>query len=191
MKSIKIILVLFISFLCFTVNAQEKQEIKKPSEGKALVYIIRPSNFAFLVGFKVFNNDKYLAKLGAEKYLVYECEPGEQLFWAEAENYDFVKANLEANKTYVLLLVPKMGAFKAAVGLKACSPVDKDQRIAFYNAVKNSKEYVFTEESVKDIDEKKSIQSGLKKYVKVRGSDPDRIMALTADMNFLNADKPE
>ncbi len=191
MKNLKHFIVTIFCACSLSALSQEKQEIKKPSEGKSLVYIIRPSNFAFLVGFKVFNNDKYLAKIGAKNYLVYECNPGEQLFWAEAENKDFVNVSLEANKTYVLLLVPKMGAFKAAVDLKPCSPLDKDQRLALYSAVKDSKEYIFTEESVKLIDEYKTIRSGLKKYEKLKNSNPDKISILNPNMNFVNADKPE
>ncbi len=52
----------------------------------------------------------------------YECEPGEHIFWARAENADFVLADLEAGRVYILQAQPKMGAIKAQVQLVPVDP---------------------------------------------------------------------
>jgi hypothetical protein len=189
--------VITIFFLSFTlVNAQDKkdknkQEIKKPSEGKALVYFIRPNSTAFLVEFKVFHGDKFLGKIASKSYLTYECEPGEQLFWASSENRDYIIADLDANKTYVIEIEPEMGAFVAGVSVKPCFPNNQIHQKSFYKAIAKSEGRAFTEEAVKLEDESKSIAAGLEKYKKLKESGSDKIARLNSTMNFLNADKPE
>ena len=64
MKKIVLIVILFMSFLS---NAQE---LRKPSEGKCLVYFVRSSSMGFLINFKYFDGDKYLGKFNHGKYLV-------------------------------------------------------------------------------------------------------------------------
>lgn len=190
MRNIKIVLIVIFSFVSSFFFAQEKQEILKPSEGKSLVYFIRPSAGAFLIEFKLFHQDKYLGKLKANRYLTYECDPGEQLFWASSENRDFVKANLEPNKVYVISVMPQFGAFVAGVNMVPLSPNDFQAKNDFNYIIKKNKGAAFTEESVKFSDEYESIVAGLEKYKKLRDSDSDKIRQLTADMNFVNADKP-
>jgi hypothetical protein len=111
MKKIVVILFLLIS-ICI-----QAQELKKPSEGKSMVYFTRIDGMGFLINFKYFDGEKYLGKFNYGKYLAYECEPGKHLFWAKSENSHFVEAELEPNKIYVLDSEPQMGAFKAGVKL--------------------------------------------------------------------------
>lgn len=127
MKRIFFLIILFISFSAFS------QGLKKPAEGKALVYFVRSEQLGFLINFKYFDGEKYLGKFNYGKYLAYECEPGKHLFWSKAENMDFLEADLEAGKIYIVDSVPQMGAFKAGVEL---IPFDND--VANY---KNEKKY--------------------------------------------------
>jgi hypothetical protein len=118
--------------LIFSINVQA-QELNKPSEGKAMVYFTRVEAMGFLINFKYFDGEKYLGKFNYGKYLAYECDPGKHLFWAKSENSDFVEAELEPNKIYILDSQPQMGAFKAGVKL---IPFNNDP--TFY---KNEKKY--------------------------------------------------
>ena len=102
--------------LIFSINGHA-QELKKPSEGMAMVYFTRSEAMGFLINFKYFDGEKYLGKFNYGKYLAYECDPGQHLFWAKSENSDFVEAELEPNKIYILDSQPQMGAFKAGVKL--------------------------------------------------------------------------
>ncbi len=85
----------------FAINVQA-QELKKPSERKAMVYFTRVEALGFLINFKYFDGEKYLGKFNYGKYLAYECDPGKHIFWAKSENSDFVEADLEPNKIYIL-----------------------------------------------------------------------------------------
>jgi hypothetical protein len=120
-------IIMLISFSAFS------QGLKKPNEGKALVYFVRSEQLGFLINFKYFDGEKYLGKFNYGKYLAYECEPGKHLFWAKSENIDFLEADLEAGKLYIVDSQPQMGAFKAGVKL-----VPFDNNVASY---KNEKKY--------------------------------------------------
>lgn len=114
-----------IAFCLLSFTAVFAQVIKTPSEGKALVYFVRPSGLGMLINFKYFDGEKYLGKFSSGKYLAYECEPGNHLFWAKSENMDFVEAELEAGKVYIIQAEPMMGAIKAAVKLLPLNKSDK------------------------------------------------------------------
>jgi hypothetical protein len=82
--------ILFL-FLLSTINlfAQDDsieniQPFQKPNEGKSLVYIIKSGPGA-LVNFRAFLNNKFLGVVTSGSYLIVECEPGKQLFWATSE----------------------------------------------------------------------------------------------------------
>ena len=72
----KVLLIVVVLF----ATAMYSQDLKKPSEGKSLVYFVRSSSVGFLINFKYFDGEQYLGKFNYGKYLVYECEPGKHLF---------------------------------------------------------------------------------------------------------------
>jgi len=112
-------LLLFLFVLnFFASNAQEQDSI---SNLKATVYFSRANSLGFLINFTFFDKEKAIGRFDGVKYLKYECEPGEHLFWARSENKSFVEANLIAGQTYLIDVVPQMGGIKAAVKLV---PVD-------------------------------------------------------------------
>ncbi len=110
-------------FLLTTLTVQA-QELQTPAPGKSIVYFMRTSGTGALINFKYFDGDKYLGKFSGLNYFYYECNPGEHLFWVAAENRDFIKAELLEDKVYVIQVIPTMGAFKAAVKLKAVDKSD-------------------------------------------------------------------
>lgn len=82
-------------------------------EGKALVYVVRPSKVGFLINFKVYCDNEFIGLTKGKTYIYAYIEPGQHIFMSQAENKDEVDIELEANKTYFLLQIPKMGLIKA------------------------------------------------------------------------------
>lgn len=141
-KKIKIDTVKKILFLLIVLASFSSygQGLKKPSEGKSLIYFVRTSSTGFLINFKYFDGEKYLGKFNYGKYSVYECDPGKHLFWAKSENTDYLEVELEAGKIYIIDSEPHMGAIKAGVKL---IPFDNNP-----SNYKNSKKYDNKKESV-------------------------------------------
>lgn len=115
-----VILILVISSLSSVQGFS--QILKTPSEGKSLVYFVRSNGTGALINFKFFDGEKYLGKFNGMKYFIYECDPGEHVFWASSENRSFVEANLESGKVYFIEVRPMPGALKAAVKLVPVAP---------------------------------------------------------------------
>ena len=189
MKNIKKI-VLLLAFLVGLISVSSQkittQEIVKPSEGKSLVYILR-TGAGPLLNFRVYDNNKFLGALSGFKYLVYECEPGEHVFWAASENRDYIDATLEPNSVYVINIEGQMGAFIASVGLLPLDPKQFKDRRTFYQVVKGAKkqDYVANNE-----DKSENIQKGLEKYKDLKASNSSKIRTLNPSWKFENADKP-
>ncbi len=149
------------------------QDLKVPSQGKSLVYFTRYDAAGFLINFKYFDGDKYLGKFNHGKYLIYECEPGNHVFWAKSENIDFIDANLKADKTYIIDSKPQMGAIKAGVKLvvfnKQLNNYDRYKKRIF-KSLENGKPYVSNEQEIKKDEEelKELIIKGLEKFNKLK-----------------------
>ncbi len=188
MKKIFILLLLTFSILT------QAQELKKPSEGKAMVYFTRMDAVGFLINFKYFDGEKYLGKFNYGKYLAYECEPGKHVFWSKSENSDFVEADLEPNKIYILDSQPQMGAFKAGVKLV---PFNNDpasyKNEKKYNRIKtrmlesitSGKSYFISAEDIKEAakDEEDLIKKIMEKYNNKK-SENEPITQLPKEMFF-------
>ena len=101
----------------FYVKYEHTQSIEPAPSEKAVVYFVRSSMFGFAINFTYFDSTKVIGRFNGHKFLRYECDPGEHLFWARSENRDYVKADLEAGKIYVIDVIPQMGAVKAGVRL--------------------------------------------------------------------------
>ena len=185
---IKIIFLVAFFFGFISMSAQKitAQEIAKPSEGKSLVYILR-TGAGILLNFRLYDNDKFLGAISGTKYMVYECEPGEHLFWATSENRDYIEATLEPNSVYVLNAQGQMGAFVAGVDFSPLNPEEFRDKRTFYQVIKGAKkqEYVAT-----DIDKAENILKGLEKYKELKTSNSKKIKILDSTWKFENADKP-
>ena len=91
------------------------QGFQPPSEGKSVVYFTRINSTGSMVNFKYYDYDKFIGKFKGKNYMRYECSPGEHLFWASAESKDFITAELEEGKTYIIAVEGKMGMMSAGV----------------------------------------------------------------------------
>ena len=100
------------------LTAGETAGLEPPPEGKAVVYVGRLTGFYGRARpFHVFRDEEYLGVLKGKNYFRIVCEPGENLFWVAAEVRTFVKADLEAGKTYVLFAKIMPGAWSARAQL--------------------------------------------------------------------------
>lgn len=190
MKIINKVILLIVLVCGFATAYSQKvttQEIDKPKEGKALVYILRTGAGA-LINFRIYDKDKFLGALSGFKYMVYECEPGNHVFWAASENRDFVEANLEPDSVYVLNAEGQMGAFIAQVSLSPLNPNEFRDKRTFYQVVKGAKKQIYAPTTD---DKSENIKSGLEKYDALKASNSKKIKVLASDMKFENADKPE
>jgi len=86
-------------------------------DDQVLVTFIRPSIIGGAISFGLFDSDKTIGVLSPGKRIDYLTTPGEHTFLARAENWSCVKANLEANKHYVIKTNVVMGVWKARVAL--------------------------------------------------------------------------
>ena len=189
MKKLDKIVIIFVLFFGLTSVFSQKvttQAIDKPREGKVLVYILR-TGAGPLLNFRIYDKDKFLGALSGFKYLVYECEPGQHIFWATSENRDFVEANLEPNSVYVLNAEGQMGAFIAQVSFSPLNPNEFRDKRTFYQVVKGAKKEFY---SVKTDDKSENIQKGLEKYKELKSSNSKKIKVLDPSWKFENADKP-
>ena len=121
MKKLMLIVVLVTGI----VTATQAQKFTKAPDDKSVVYFVRSSSMGFAINFKYFDNDKIIGKFSGKGYIMYECEPGQHIFWAASENADFIIADIEPGKTYMVEVAPKMGGIKARVKLYPISPDDK------------------------------------------------------------------
>ena len=115
----KLILTLFIALA--GIYAASAQGFTPPADGKAVVYFVRVTKYGKPTAFEFFHQDKYIGAFKGYQYMRYECDPGSHLFWASSENKEFITADLEAGKSYIIMVNVIMGAMKARVGL---APLD-------------------------------------------------------------------
>ncbi|HAN17148.1 MAG: hypothetical protein A2X13_08575 [Bacteroidetes bacterium GWC2_33_15] len=132
----KKLLVLTLFVLLATVDTVFAQGFQPPAEGKAVVYFTRVTLYGKPVEFEFFHQDKYIGVFKGDQYMRYECDPGNQLFWASSENKEFLTTELEAGKTYIVMVDVIMGVMKAHVGLTPVSPdktEDLNKAVALVN----------------------------------------------------------
>lgn len=186
-----IIIALFNLFFSFSYS----QELKKPSEGKSIVYFTRISSLGFLINFKYFDGEKYLGKFNHGKFLAYECDPGKHLFWSKSENIDYLEAELEAGKIYIIDSEPQMGAFKAGVKL---IPFDNDQnnyknikkyerkKANVLEAISGAKEYTISDDDLAEAekDQEDLVKRSMEKYTK-RKAEGGVYTVLSANNNYI------
>lgn len=117
MKRILAIVIALVA-VGWEVSAGENAGHGPAPEDKAVVYIGRLTGFVGRARpFHVFHNEEYLGFLKGKNYVRLVCEPGENLFWVAAETRTFVRADLEAGKSYYLFAKIMAGAWSARAQL--------------------------------------------------------------------------
>lgn len=101
-----------------------------PAPGKAAVVFLRPSGMGFGVQSSVFevkdNQSLLVGILAAKAKVAYQVDPGKRLFMAIGESADFMTAELLPDRTYYVLVEPRMGLWKARFGLKPVGAKELD-----------------------------------------------------------------
>ena len=115
-------LALTLAVFCVGIALAKGPGVEPPSEGKAVVYFMRPTKIGMARPFHFFDGDKYINRMKGKNYFRYETEPGEHHFWAAAENRSHIKADLEAGRVYALLARVQFGIGSARVYLEPISP---------------------------------------------------------------------
>jgi hypothetical protein len=77
--------------------------VKEIPAGKALVYLYRPTAWAFLAYYKISANGKEIITLPVNGYYPLFVEPGKVVFSAETEVKKEIALDAEQGKTYYLL----------------------------------------------------------------------------------------
>lgn len=94
-----------------------------PAAGKATVVFLRSSGLGPAIKFMIIDQiGHFVGESTAGGHFPAELAPGEYLFIAEGENTAVMHANLAPDRLYYVEVDPKMGFFKARVGLKPIKP---------------------------------------------------------------------
>jgi len=134
-----------------------------PKPGKALIVFMRPSGFAYAIDAGVLHvlpdSNKMVGIVSAKKKVAYSIEPGEHLFMVVGEAADFLKAHVEAEKTYYVNVKVRSGVWKARFSLV---PIRTDE---FEKWSKGTRYVENTELSHQwEIDNRSDIESKRNKY---------------------------
>ena len=179
-----------LSFLLTALYSPVAAQNFEPAPAdKAVVYFVRASGLGALINFNHYDGDQLIGRFNAGKYLRYECEPGEHLFWARSENRSFVEADLTAGSTYLVEIVPTMGGLKAGVLLVPIDPREQDiprriQRLVTKRGPENYDDSQLAEWAERTAGK---TENGLERYDKLDENDR-KIPQLTADMAVNVAD---
>ena len=134
MKTNRLIIVtIFIATLSACASELTPDEMKAaiknyslpaiPEVGKAVVYIVRPSNVDKQDSFKVYVDDKKnSSKMGYTKglqYIYFNLEPGKHTILSEAENWAEKTINVNAGDVIYIQQVPERGTLMAKNSLYA------------------------------------------------------------------------
>lgn len=88
-----------------------------PPEGKAVVYIVRPSGLGGLIRFNVFVNDKEdeseMGYTRSSQYIYFFVEPGEHQILSKAENWAETNISVAAGDIVFIQQEPTMGIIMA------------------------------------------------------------------------------
>lgn len=120
------LVVLTLSGCASSVMQTVAQVPPESLSNKALVTFMRPSYFGGAIQFGIWDSEKFVGVLSAGSYVQYLTEPGEHVFLARAENWSYVKADLQGGKRYYILGKVFPGVWKARVALDPVNNGDKE-----------------------------------------------------------------
>jgi len=86
------------------------QGFTPPTTGKAVIYFVSAKKK--LIPFEFFHQDRFIGELEKLNYMRYECDPGHQLLWASSESKEFLEADLEEGKSYIVIVETRQGFWR-------------------------------------------------------------------------------
>jgi hypothetical protein len=162
--------VFLLSVLIITCTIGKSQNIPLPISDKATVCFVRQSSVGFAINFTFFDSTEVIGKFNGRNYFIFECEPGKHLFWARSENKNFLEADLEAGRIYLIEAAPQMGAIKAGVQLYGRRPNDFNKQELLIEFMETKAPLVFDENTLElwTVNSFEIIERALKKYKKMK-----------------------
>ena len=133
--SCKVLLILNTLFLvgCSTLPSVEEMQKetsefklpKMPSEGKAMVYVVRPSSFGCLVRFNIFvDGEEPASEVGytrGKQYIYFDLAPGNHKILSKAENWATQDVSAKSGDVLFIKQSVNMGAIIARNSLDEIS----------------------------------------------------------------------
>jgi hypothetical protein len=181
MKTVSIVFFLIILFCAVPAFTQE---ISLPPYDRSVVYFVRTSVIAQTFPCSYFDSTDFIGEFNGREYVRYECRPGFHLFWAEADNRDFVEADLEGGKIYFIETVP-IGSWTTDFRLVPIDPEDEKKMNKVLRLLTQKEPKSFTAQALEEETQrsKEGISKGLEKYRKKK-SKGLTISYLGKDMNY-------
>lgn len=126
--------VVFLLLIVFGATAQaaslmtKSERMLTPNTDQALIIFMRPSTYGYAISSSIFDvtteENKFIGVFKAKAKVCYDVAPGEYTFMVVGESADFMKATVEAGKTYYVLVTPRMGVWKARFSFKPLRQAD-------------------------------------------------------------------
>lgn len=119
------------------------QTVTAPDPAKAQLVFMRSSFVGSAINASLFevkgDKNEFIGIMANGTKISKELEPGEHTFMVVSEAADFMKANLEAGKTYYAMITPRMGAWKARFSFQ---PIKKESDNDFNSSSKEFGDWV-------------------------------------------------
>lgn len=119
------------------------QTVAAPDPDKAQIVFMRSSFVGSAINASLFevkaDRNEFIGIMANGTKISHEVEPGEHTFMVVSEAADFMKADLEAGKTYYAMVTPRMGAWKARFSFQ---PIKKGADSDFSTSSKNFGDWV-------------------------------------------------
>jgi hypothetical protein len=113
-----------VLFVCPVQNLAA--EPPTPDDTSAVVYFLRPSAFGKAVSFALWDGEDVIGVVKGKQHIAYKTTPGTHYFLIHAQNWEIIKAELAAGKTYYIVVRPVMGFTSAAVNMTVEDPNNPD-----------------------------------------------------------------
>jgi hypothetical protein len=139
---------------CASVQMQSTALVKAPKEKTALVNFVRPAVFmGDGISIDIWDGQNFIGALAAGSLIQYEVEPGKHLFLANAENWSYASADLQAGKAYIIKanIFPGFAMGRVALGTVKVN----DSRITELMSLRPT---IASEKDRKEISDKKSVE---------------------------------
>jgi hypothetical protein len=99
-------------------DATDKFQLPKlPADGKAMVYVVRPSGLGSLIRFNVFVDDQQAtSEMGytrGHQYIYFSVTPGNHKIYSKAENWADAEVSVKAGDVVYIKQDPSMGLIMA------------------------------------------------------------------------------
>jgi hypothetical protein len=145
---------------------EESDRQLTPQPDQALIVFMRSSFVGSAISASIFDvtdkETKFVGIMYNATKVCYDVAPGEYIFMVIGESADFMKATVEAGKTYYALITPRPGAWKARFSFKPLRRSDLESAdFAKWDSktklVKNTSDSeAWAGENAEDIEEKRA-----------------------------------